>query len=363
MKRLSIWLAALAGLVFSQLGLANQSIEPWVSCDGLAWESIDANINVHRDSGEYLDTVAGDSGAWVAPESGAYFLVVVNGTDWRDWTRTASLFYERNEETRGGCVDPNLFTQNTRFSVLSETEIEFTWELDTRYLDRYAHVEVMRFNDSTGESDTFLATGDRYYADDLSPDDSYTFALVTYDIYGVAGDSVQIFDGINTREILNENNMKTALPPLGLRVEVYSNSALEIFWENNIDFVSGETSYSLWLDHVLLDKYNYGGSRFVQFLEPGRTYELRVIANRDNYEASEAAFIVATAFGNGGGNQSSNISVNDGTISWSDSGWYQVQDAQTFESLCEGGSSCSVPPGMYIVINHHTGIRETVRVD
>lgn len=88
-----------------------------------------------------------------------------------------------------------------------------------------------------------------------------------------------------------------------------------------------------------------------------------MIANRDNDEASEAAVIVATTFGDGGGSQPSNISVNDDTISWSDGGWYQVQDAQTFESLCEGGSSCSVPSGMYIVINHHTGVREMVRVD
>jgi|GEM_PF-1557210 hypothetical protein len=45
------------------------------------------------------------------------------------------------------------------------------------------------------------------------------------------------------------------------------------------------------------------------------------------------------------------------TISWPDDGWYQVQDSETFESICEGGSSCDVESGVFIVINHTTGQR------
>ncbi|ASJ70381.1 hypothetical protein [Granulosicoccus antarcticus] len=44
-------------------------------------------------------------------------------------------------------------------------------------------------------------------------------------------------------------------------------------------------------------------------------------------------------------------------ISWPDDGWYQVQDTSTYASLCEGGGSCEVDPGTYIVINHTTGER------
>lgn len=41
-----------------------------------------------------------------------------------------------------------------------------------------------------------------------------------------------------------------------------------------------------------------------------------------------------------------------------DDGWYQVQSADTFESVCEGVSSCIVEqPGRYIVINHTSGVR------
>lgn len=57
------------------------------------------------------------------------------------------------------------------------------------------------------------------------------------------------------------------------------------------------------------------------------------------------------------------ISVSGNTISWPDDGWYQVQTATTYESLCEGGRSCNVPDGEYIVINHTTGARETLTVD
>ncbi len=53
------------------------------------------------------------------------------------------------------------------------------------------------------------------------------------------------------------------------------------------------------------------------------------------------------------------VSVDGDTISWPDDGWYQVQSASTYESFCEGGLSCTVDDGSYIVINHTTGERFT----
>jgi uncharacterized surface protein with fasciclin (FAS1) repeats len=51
------------------------------------------------------------------------------------------------------------------------------------------------------------------------------------------------------------------------------------------------------------------------------------------------------------------------TLSWPDDGWYQVQSADDYTSVCEGGTSCVVVPGNYIVINHTTGQRyEGIRV-
>ena len=58
------------------------------------------------------------------------------------------------------------------------------------------------------------------------------------------------------------------------------------------------------------------------------------------------------------------VLVDGNTISWPDDGWYQVQSADTYESFCEGGTSCTVPAGIYIVINLTTGQRhEGVNVE
>lgn len=52
------------------------------------------------------------------------------------------------------------------------------------------------------------------------------------------------------------------------------------------------------------------------------------------------------------------------TISWPDDGWYQVQRSDDFQTVCEGGRSCVVESGNFVVINHDSGERwESVRVD
>ena len=56
------------------------------------------------------------------------------------------------------------------------------------------------------------------------------------------------------------------------------------------------------------------------------------------------------------------VTVDGTTISWPDDGWYQIQNADTYSTVCEGGRSCDVAVGSYIVINHNTGDRQTVSV-
>ncbi len=57
------------------------------------------------------------------------------------------------------------------------------------------------------------------------------------------------------------------------------------------------------------------------------------------------------------------LSVSEGVINWTIGGWYQVQDAQTFEQICNGEDSCAVPgAGRYIVINHSLGRRAELEV-
>ena len=57
------------------------------------------------------------------------------------------------------------------------------------------------------------------------------------------------------------------------------------------------------------------------------------------------------------GSTTSSVVVSNNTISWPDDGWYQVQSASDFSTVCEGGNSCSVADGTYVVINHSNGQR------
>lgn len=55
--------------------------------------------------------------------------------------------------------------------------------------------------------------------------------------------------------------------------------------------------------------------------------------------------------------------VDGNTIHLPDDGWYQVQSASDYRSICEGERQCEVDNGTYIVINHSTGTRwENVEV-
>jgi len=49
--------------------------------------------------------------------------------------------------------------------------------------------------------------------------------------------------------------------------------------------------------------------------------------------------------------------VDGNVIKWTDAGWHQVQRHRTYETMCEGGYQCTVPPGVYTVINLSTGMR------
>lgn len=51
------------------------------------------------------------------------------------------------------------------------------------------------------------------------------------------------------------------------------------------------------------------------------------------------------------------ITVNSNGITWTDDGWYEVQNTEDFLFLCQGGTGCETGPGVFNVINHTTGER------
>ena len=53
------------------------------------------------------------------------------------------------------------------------------------------------------------------------------------------------------------------------------------------------------------------------------------------------------------------LQVNGNTISWTATGYMQVQITENFETICEGNQfSCIVAAGTYIVIDHSAGLRQ-----
>ena len=88
---------------------------------------------------------------------------------------------------------------------------------------------------------------------------------------------------------------------------------------------------------------------------PAGTY---VVINHNTGQRYDGIQVTQTQLSNPNGQTSlSSVEVNGNVISWPDNGWYQVQRADNYSEVCAGGTSCTVSPGKYNVINHNTGIR------
>lgn len=91
---------------------------------------------------------------------------------------------------------------------------------------------------------------------------------------------------------------------------------------------------------------------------------VRVVSVCWSGKAHRKAFLLAPIVAALSGSALSAPTVDGRVISWPDEGWFQVQTATDYVSICEGGSYCTVEPGLYNVINHSTGERfESVRVE
>lgn len=85
----------------------------------------------------------------------------------------------------------------------------------------------------------------------------------------------------------------------------------------------------------------------------------KLIARRDVENSSNDG-------NDGGGNDGGKVgdyTVNGTVISWTVSGWHQVQKKPDFNEVCRGGKSCDVKEaGEYVVINHGTKVRTDIKI-
>lgn len=101
------------------------------------------------------------------------------------------------------------------------------------------------------------------------------------------------------------------------------------------------------------------GTRFCT-VEPGEY----IVINHTTGERFEQVRVESEGAENEGPDDVLTITVLGNVIYWPDDGWYQVQRAGDYSTVCEGGQSCSVEPGSYTVINHSLGVRyEDIVVD
>ena len=85
-----------------------------------------------------------------------------------------------------------------------------------------------------------------------------------------------------------------------------------------------------------------------------------VVINHTTEERFEG--IVVEALSTDNNNSTQSPQVEGQVISWTDTGWHQVQNRADYSNICEGGTSCTVTAGEYVVINHRTGVRTELTV-
>lgn len=181
--------------------------------------------------------------------------------------------------------------------------------------------------------------------------------------------AAQSLIGTTTRQLPERVNGEN------LEITVHGPGLVELQFNRQGVWLDRTMSYQIWRnDELLVVAAENADSYWDSTVEPGvdYTYYLTPRYSKFNDVSSQQALrlrpalqrrsnsvLVNTTGDTGGGSAggSEQIDIDGNTISWEAEGWHQVQNASTFESVCEGGSSCVVSAGTYIVINHDTGQR------
>jgi len=165
--------------------------------------------------------------------------------------------------------------------------------------------------------------------------------------------------------------------PTQLSATVFSATAAEWFWNAASDSRHGGAAkeYELYVDGVKVKTTGNNSSYWMaNHLAAGQSHRLEIVALYSdggrsakvgpvNIEMQAAEPDIGAAVEPGPTpSNTSGVVVNGTTISWPDDGWYQVQQAGDYQTVCEGGRSCTVNPGEYVVINHATNERTEVSV-
>jgi len=174
--------------------------------------------------------------------------------------------------------------------IYSSSAVEIFWERSftvSNYIVVRDGVELAR------------TSGTSFFEEGLIPNTTYQYEIRSVDSRGT--ESAESSDiTVSTRGGLPETD---ATRPLSLRAEVYSSTALELFWRQDFNFP--QAFYEIRRDGVLIDISN-GISFFEEGLTPNTTYEYSV-----TQRGTDAPAATITSTTTGGNNVADNSSNND----------------------------------------------------
>ena len=240
--------------------------EPVVEGNTLVWEAVDAiTINVHTGSGEYLESIPGDSTRWMSQYPGDYFLVSADHGDWRDWGRSVTL----------SVVTQSTAVNNLRGLVYGPFSLEIFWS---------PPADAPAGGYAVYRGDTLLATCScsSLYENDVRPSTDYVYTVIPLDEDGGKAEASTVT--LRTRSL-----SELEYPPVNLTATLYSSTAAELFWDQPDDPESLLSHYVVYRNDWPINSNRIGETTGNSFYDPGLTpctqyvyqLELRDIYDRE----------------------------------------------------------------------------------
>ena len=241
---------------------------PLVRVEGnrLTWNDVDAiSINIHRGSGEWIESIPGSSNSWEAPASGEYFVVATGTGPWPTWGRSDTVQVESGGDSTGS-TDGSTVALSAE--VYSGTALELFW---TRIADG-SSFEVRR-------DGSLLTTGDgaSYFDDGLQPGTEYLYTVTAIDSSGnvVAEESISV-----TTRGEGGGGVSAGASDLPLTGQVYSQSAIELFW-NTDSLGEGNFQFDVFQEGMLIGQTD-GRSFYIENLDSDTESVYRVVGTNES---------------------------------------------------------------------------------
>lgn len=277
-----------------------------VTDDILYWTPVDAiSINVHRENGDWLETIPGTATQWQAPASGGYFLVGTDQGDWQGWGKSNTVNVNAFVQNDANSSDyaGSLVINNYYAKIYSQTSAEIFWDLPSTDV-----VEVEVFRD---DGVSVFSSGQSFYAANLQSGTTYYYTLFPYDSRGNLGPEVYVT--LTTASAIDAGSAEPSTPMSNPASSANTDVGSEMDSDTSSDELDNEDSGS-----------------------------------KDSRTAS--------------------WSIDGNTINFEVGGWFQVQRGgyrSDYPTICEGVTSCEIEDdNTYQIVNHLTGeVWQEVKTD